>query len=725
MPKSLHLLHIFSFLLPFFYHRLIPFLNFATMRSKQLARHPDRGGFRTSPSQDSSQVLLASELGTPCAFLCPTPNIQLSTTDTAKYFLDSLAFDPNNSNSTNRHPNKKRKRSGVDKDSIDQALQLEQLYVEGFTPDQIWQQAIRILDATGKYVERDYIRSAEYTGNTGAIPADFTRTYDETRKAEINNSVSSIEGTTDESSISNSGEVEMESAGESEYSASRSPGSDNIGEPAGRITSTKGSHEKKHDSYTRDHYGLNDGFFSIDDFNRQSQFFEKRDAKGDSNGSESDDEEIDWHADPLGTDIGTSTENANSSKHLSDSDADNIMSDNSDEAGPTFDNSYLDGESGSDDHEATGYDDGNSGSAPPGSNYDDSHFKPDGSTLERDVHRAMADVRRDLFDDEASIEDEDVSNSALSDPKLRYSAHEKQRAKVADEIRRLEAANVSRKEWMLSGEARAAERPVNSLIEEDLDFERIGKSVPVPTNEVSEDIEELVKRRIVSKEFDEVIRRYPGAQDMREMRRGRFELDDTKPKRSLTELYESDHLRATDPNYIDPKNQKLVRVHNEITGLWNEISSQLDTLSNWHFKPKTPQADINVVTDMATIMMEDARPTAGGAQEGSAALAPQEIYTPGDGKVTGEFLLKSGVPIAKEEMTRDAKARLKRQLKKQKKSHGDPIKQQQGEGAEKQRLVSDLKRSGVKVIGNQGEITDIQGNKVGKQVQKGGDMLKL
>lgn len=597
--------------------------------------------------------------------------------------------------------------------------------MEGFTPDQIWEQAIRVLDVTGRYIERDYIRSAEYSGNTGATPTGFSRTYDDARKAEMYDPAGPIEDTADKSSVSNSGQVETESSGESEYSTLRSPGLDNIDKPSDRIASAKDSNEKKRDSYTRDRYGLNDGFFSIDDFNRLSQFFEKRDAKGDSNDSESDNEEIDWHANPLDIDVAASAVNADPLKHLSGSYADDITSDGSDEAGPTFDDSYLNGKSDSDDHEAAYNDYGNSGiAAPPESNYDGSHFKPDDSTLERDVHRAMTDVRRDLFDDE-SIEDEDVPESVPSDPKIKYSAHEKQRAKVVDEIRRLEAANVSRKEWMLSGEARAAERPINSLIEEDLDFERIGKSVPVPTNEVSEDIEELVKRRILSKEFDEVIRRYPGAQDVRDMRKGRFELDDTKPKQSLTELYESDHLRATDPNYIDPKNQKRMRAHNEITGLWNEISSQLDTLSNWHFKPRTPQADINVVNDVATIMMEDARPTADGTQEGSAALAPQEIYTPGDEKVTGELLLKSGVPIAKEEMARDAKAKLKRQLKKQKRTRGDTIKRQQGEAAEKQRLVSDLKRSGVKVISNEGEITDIQGNKVGKQARKGGDMLKL
>ncbi|GKZ28163.1 U3 snoRNP protein, partial [Aspergillus brasiliensis] len=172
----------------------------------------------------------------------------------------------------------------------------------------------------------------------------------------------------------------------------------------------------------------------------------------------------------------------------------------------------------------------------------------------------MADVRRDLFEDEPSGEDSDEHELA-GGSQNNYSSHEKQRARIADEIRRLEAANVAKKDWMLAGEARAVERPVNSLIEEDLDFERIGKPVPVVTAELSEDIEELVKRRILAKQFDEVIRRRPGVSDAQSARGPRPELEDTKPQQSLAELYEADHLRATDPNFVDPKNQKLIREH--------------------------------------------------------------------------------------------------------------------------------------------------------------------
>lgn len=47
------------------------------------------------------------------------------------------------------------------------------------------------------------------------------------------------------------------------------------------------------------------------------------------------------------------------------------------------------------------------------------------------------------------------------------------------------------------GEATSRSRPVNSLLEEDLDFERAMKAVPVVTEESVNSLEGLVKKRII------------------------------------------------------------------------------------------------------------------------------------------------------------------------------------------------------------------------------------
>jgi U3 small nucleolar RNA-associated protein MPP10 len=47
------------------------------------------------------------------------------------------------------------------------------------------------------------------------------------------------------------------------------------------------------------------------------------------------------------------------------------------------------------------------------------------------------------------------------------------------------------------GEATSRSRPVNSLLEEDLEFERAMKAVPIVTEESVNSLEELIKKRIV------------------------------------------------------------------------------------------------------------------------------------------------------------------------------------------------------------------------------------
>jgi len=680
---------------------------------------------------------LHSTLSTPWSFLHPTTELHDAIAGSTKYFFDTIALSVNNSQTSRLQNTRKRKRSEARQGQADRVLQLKQLYVEGFTSDQIWEQATRILDSTSKEMERDSI----HAGKSARAPsANLAGSVSESERPGHD----SIEDSEKESVIDHDDDIDMD------------PGSEHNDPPNGELdagdeideesdedaASARSDDESKHDTYTEDRFGLNDGFFSIDDFNAQAEAFERKDLRGGPTEEvDSNDEEIDWHANPLvsgnampvskGSSRGNGTEDK--------------MSDNSDEEGPTFGNANLQGDSDSEeDGDGVGADGGDSAGwidtsdikyadffAPPPRKVTTKKARPlpktqpDTANLDNDVDRAMADVRRDLFEDEPS--DDEVSADDNGDPKTQRSTHEKQRAHIADEIRRLEAANVAKKEWMLSGEARAAERPVNSLIEEDLDFERIGKPVPVVTTEVSESIEDLVKRRILAKEFDEIIRRRPGTSDAQDAQKPRFELEDTKPQQSLAEMYEADHLRATDPNYVDPKNQKLVKEHAEITNLWKEISSQLDTLSNWHYKPKAPQANINVITDVSTVMMEEARPTVSGAVNDLAALAPQEIYAPGsDGKATGEVVLKTGASVAKDEMTREDKAKLRRQQKKQKKAGAGHTNQRSSKAAEKQQLVSDLKQGGVKVIGKQGEITNIHGSKVdGAGTRNSGDTLKL
>lgn len=684
---------------------------------------------------------LPSALSTPWTFLQPSGDLHALLADSAKRILDPLATSVVDEQTTRKQVNKKRKRSEPESDTAP-PLQLKNLYVDGFTSNQVWEQATRILESAGGEIERDVTLLAQLDGFAssddegmgsleGSGPEDVGSESDDAESmSDAFTGEEDLEGSDAEVGAEES-DIEVEEL--DDFDAMEEEGlSDEEG-------GSDADQEEDAGTFTEDKFGLNDGFFSIDDFNKQTELLERQDMNGGADDDDDDEEEeVNWHADPT-----VSSDALPKAKQAAvGANEDDDMDDDSEEDGPTFGNVDLNADSDDEDAEPdvdpeeTSYGDTSNIKyadfyAPPPRKASSKRSRalpktqPSKTITEDDVNRAMDDVRRDLFDDEDEVEeeaDEMEEDGEIQGPR---STHEKQRAKIADEIRRLEAANVAKKEWTMAGEARAVERPMNSLIEEDLDFERVGKPVPVVTNETSEDIEELVKRRILANEFDEVVRRRPGVGDTKGQRRARFELDDTKAKESLAEMYEADHLRANDPNYVDTKDKKLQREHAEIQNLWKEVSSQLDTLCNWHYKPKTPQANINVVTDVSTIMMEDARPTAGSAAGGPSALAPQEVYAPGDdGKVAGEVVLKTGASISKDEMSREEKARKRRQGKAQYKSSDKPA-GPQGKAAEKQQLVSDLKKGGVKVIDKEGKVTDMDGAKAGREHKNKGDTLKL
>jgi U3 small nucleolar RNA-associated protein MPP10 len=343
----------------------------------------------------------------------------------------------------------------------------------------------------------------------------------------------------------------------------------------------------------------------------------------------------------------------------------------------------------------------------------------------------MARVHRDLFEDDDDVESEgDLSDVDPSDPKSRRSTHERRQAKIAEEIRKLEAANVAKREWQLSGEARAADRPLNSLLEENLEFERAGKPVPIVTAETSEDIEALIKRRILAGEFDEIHRRRPD--DLATgPRRGRFELDDTKSGKGLAEIYEEEHLRETDPNFVEAKDEKLKKEHDEIASLWKSVSAKLDSLSSSHFKPKPAAPNLEIRVDAPAIEMEDARPTAGGEVAGASMLAPQEVYKPGDEKSKTEIVTKSGMPVAREEMSREEKMSRRRRAKERAKKAGlnqpkdQKVEKKENKRTEKKQLLGDLKKGGVQVIGRKGVLTDVEGKEVKEAARKGAGSYKL
>ncbi|KAI9886778.1 MAG: hypothetical protein M1823_001421 [Watsoniomyces obsoletus] len=716
----------------------------------------------------------------PHSFLQPSSDLHASAVELAKKYLDPLASSISSSQYQRQQTaRRKRKRGEEDEGHNKRLLQLNKLYIDGLDAEQVWGQARLVLDAAREELAKNKTQLVHELKVNGRAkeknPGIRESSESDSEAAEDDEGVHSDAFISDEEDASLEDGVsplELEDA-EDISGEDEEMGDVEDVEP---IEEDDGD-EASSGTLVEDAFGLNDGFFSVDGFNKQAVLLENRDELNDE-GDSSDEDEIDWSADAMRTaensearpNIAPNKKALPKNKANKDVDTDD---EDDDDDGPTFgdpDALSEDGEEHDGDMLA------NTGAAglggmentnelgyggffvPPARKAKDGpntkkaqhnmptkRPAPANVPREDDVQRTINAVRRDLFEDDLSAaENESAPDDEPNDNTTPRSTYERRQAKLAAEIRRLEAANVAKKEWTLSGEARAVDRPLNSLLEEDLDFERTGKPVPVITAEISESIEEMIKRRIITQEFDDLIRRRPDTilDPSEKIRRGRFELDDNKAQQSLAQIYEEEHLRRVDPEgHPDQRNEKLRKEHEEIEALWKDVSAKLDALSNWHYRPKPAKPAINIVADVPTIAMEDARPTATVGSSGvgtlarSSMLAPQEIYTPGKQHSGGkggknEVVVPKGshVPVAVEEMTREEKVRRRRRNKERLRKKLISSGEVQGDGGgekgngkgndgnkkaqDRATVLGDLKRGGVKVINRKGEVTDIQGGVV-------------
>lgn len=158
-------------------------------------------------------------------------------------------------------------------------------------------------------------------------------------------------------------------------------------------------------------------------------------------------------------------------------------------------------------------------------------------------------------------------------------------ASLKEQIAELESENVAPKEWVLMGEAGSRQRPQNSLLEEDLEFERVMKAVPVTTEESVKSLEEKIKARILEGRYDDVVRIRP-LEDKPFLPSRLLELNDSKSTQSLAQIYENDYVASQTGVSTDDRDGKLKKEHDEIDLLWDKICNKLDALCNAHFVPK-------------------------------------------------------------------------------------------------------------------------------------------
>jgi U3 small nucleolar RNA-associated protein MPP10 len=210
----------------------------------------------------------------------------------------------------------------------------------------------------------------------------------------------------------------------------------------------------------------------------------------------------------------------------------------------------------------------------------------------------MEDNEEEFFDEDQEFDNEENIPEAKSkaNKKLRLSLDddedlepepmsnfEKAQARLQKTITALEEENISEKPWMLRGEVTAQHRPVNSLLEHDIDFEHVGRAAPVITEEVTESIENIIKQRIKDRAYDDVERRkITETAPPRKLP----ELDTERSSKSLSQVYEEE-MTAAPVRESFPVDEHTKKTHEEITQLFGKICRKLDGLSNFMFAPRT------------------------------------------------------------------------------------------------------------------------------------------
>lgn len=107
----------------------------------------------------------------------------------------------------------------------------------------------------------------------------------------------------------------------------------------------------------------------------------------------------------------------------------------------------------------------------------------------------------------------------------------------------LESQLIADKPWQLRGEISAHHRPVNSLLFEEVNFDKKLKA-PTITPETTETLEELIKKRIKDGQFDDPVRKIKPAIVAASKQ---VEVSSEKSKIGLAQLYEQELVAKVAP----------------------------------------------------------------------------------------------------------------------------------------------------------------------------------
>lgn len=289
---------------------------------------------------------------------------------------------------------------------------------------------------------------------------------------------------------------------------------------------------------------------------------------------------------------------------------------------------------------------------------------------------------RFAVEDESSDDDSDdsegqptVNNNKPNKPSNeKKSEFELRQQRLKQQIEKLEEKTLSDAPWQLKGEVDALRRPQNSLLEEVVDFDLTSRPPPIITEQTTVTLEDIIRRRIKDKAWDDVVKKEKPIDDQLSFRKTEV-LDQAKSKLSLAQVYEVEYLKQKQALSGEIEEEKEPESHTEIRDAMNKLFAKLDALCHYHYTPKAPQAEVKIVSNTPAISMEEVAPV---ATSDAALLAPEEVKK----KRKGEL-------ISKEERTSTDKNRERRKKKKLQKLKGKVTKVTEHRNTEKGAAADD------------------------------------